>query len=296
MTRKKWFIGCGVLVLIPVLAVSVVVFLLFHRVKGEYFDSKGVKIHYTVEGKGEPLILVHGLEANADLNWRWSGINRALRKHFTVISFDLRGHGLSDKPRDPVQYGMEMTEDVVRLMDHLKIPKAHVAGYSLGGFIVVKLILAHPDRVISAAVCGAGYKRPDEPGSLNPLEQVPDKKEATTNPVVRFVKKCVAAVIEFVRSYAESHLNDRAATAECKKTLAQYFDVDEAALRANKVPTACFIGTRDQVMKFTQALVERLGNSEFHPIEGADHITPPMRSDFKQGLVDFFMAHRMNAK
>ena len=70
------------------------------RVVGQFFDSNGVKIHYTVEGKGEPVILVHGFAANADANWRVPGITEALAKEYQVICLDNRGHGLSDKPHE----------------------------------------------------------------------------------------------------------------------------------------------------------------------------------------------------
>ncbi len=80
-----------------------------------------------------------------------------LSRRYRVIALDNRGHGKSDKPYDPAQYGLELVDDVVRLMDHLGIAKAHVVGYSLGGFITLKLALRHPERLLSAAPCGAGW-------------------------------------------------------------------------------------------------------------------------------------------
>jgi pimeloyl-ACP methyl ester carboxylesterase len=66
--------------------------------KAQTFDSDGVRIHYTVEGKGEPVVLVHGLYSSADINWRLPGTIKALAAHYQVISPDVRGHGSSDKP------------------------------------------------------------------------------------------------------------------------------------------------------------------------------------------------------
>ena len=54
---------------------------------------------------------------------------------FQLIALDCRGHGKSDKPHDPAEYGPEMAADVVRLLDHLRIEKAHLLGYSSGAFI-----------------------------------------------------------------------------------------------------------------------------------------------------------------
>src|SRR5579883_1762190 len=95
------------------------------------FDSNGVKIHYTVEGKGEPVLLIHGFAANADFNWRQPGVIKALAENYKVIALDNRGHGQSGKPHDIAKYGEEMAEDAVRLLDHLGIKKAHIVGYSM---------------------------------------------------------------------------------------------------------------------------------------------------------------------
>lgn len=125
----------------------------------EKFDSSGVKIVYFTEGKGEPVILVHGWLSSAGINWGLTGISRKLAKDFQVIALDVRGHGLSDRPDKVEAYGREMVEDIVRLMDHRKIKKAHIVGYSMGGFIAANFISKHPDRTLSATLCGSGWLR-----------------------------------------------------------------------------------------------------------------------------------------
>ena len=79
-----------------------------------------------------------------------------------MIAIDNRGHGRSDKPHQADKYGMEMVEDVVRLLDHLGIKKAHIVGYSMGGFIADKLLATHPDRVLTVTLGGAGSIRPED--------------------------------------------------------------------------------------------------------------------------------------
>jgi pimeloyl-ACP methyl ester carboxylesterase len=119
-----------------------------------YFKSNGVRIHYVVEGHGEPVLLIHGFAANIPLQWTLPGIIGKLSRHYQVIAFDNRGHGLSDKPRESQQYGMEMVEDAVRLLDHLGITKAHIVGYSMGSMIASKLMTTHPERVLSVTLGG----------------------------------------------------------------------------------------------------------------------------------------------
>jgi pimeloyl-ACP methyl ester carboxylesterase len=124
------------------------------------FDSAGVKIAYLEAGQGTTVILVHGLYSSAGINWVMPGTFKMLAEHYHVIAPDLRGHGKSDKPAGEADYGPPMVEDIVRLMDHLKIAKAHVVGYSLGGILVVKFMIDHPDRVLSGTLGGMGWLRP----------------------------------------------------------------------------------------------------------------------------------------
>ena len=123
------------------------------------FDSAGVRISYIEAGTGQPVVLVHGLYSSAQINWVLPGTFKMLAPHYHVIALDLRGHGASAKPADEAAYGQPMVEDVVGLMDHLKIKQAHIAGYSLGGIIVMKLMIDHPERVLSGTLGGMGWLR-----------------------------------------------------------------------------------------------------------------------------------------
>src|SRR5215469_11765348 len=88
----------------------------------QFFNSNGVNIRYVIAGKGEPVILVHGFAGNLEI---WTPLIADLSKDHEVIAFDCRGHGKSDKPHEPQQYGMEMVNDITRLMNH-QISKAHI--------------------------------------------------------------------------------------------------------------------------------------------------------------------------
>ena len=122
----------------------------------KFFDSDGVKIHYVEQGMGEPVVLLHGRGNTVDL-WNTTGLLQQLSAGYHVVAFDARGHGKSDKPHNPKQYGRQMALDVVRLMDHLQIGRAHVIGYSMGAFTVAQLLTLQPDRFITATLfAGAG--------------------------------------------------------------------------------------------------------------------------------------------
>ena len=110
-----------------------------------------MRIRYVEHGSGAAVLLVHGFTADLERSWVETGILPDLARDHRVIAFDLRGHGKSDKPHDPAAYGEEMARDVVRLLDHLKIDRAHVIGYSLGAVIAGRLATLHPDRLSSVA-------------------------------------------------------------------------------------------------------------------------------------------------
>ncbi|HLJ54524.1 MAG TPA: alpha/beta fold hydrolase, partial [Chthonomonadaceae bacterium] len=128
------------------------------QAQDQYFDSKSVKIRYIVQGKGEPVVLIHGYTSNIEA--QWGKLLEPLSENYKVIALDCRGHGKSDKPTDAKMYGREMGEDVVRLMDHLHVAKAHLVGYSMGAYIAYGLMLIHPDRILTVTL-GAGGGIPE---------------------------------------------------------------------------------------------------------------------------------------
>jgi pimeloyl-ACP methyl ester carboxylesterase len=124
-----------------------------------FFTTKdGVKIHYMTLGKGTPVILIHGYTGSAEGNWFRNGIAVALAKNHKVIALDCRNHGQSDKPQPG---GPGRAEDVIELMDHLKIAKAHFHGYSMGGALTGRLMTLIPERFLSAGFGGSGIQESD---------------------------------------------------------------------------------------------------------------------------------------
>jgi pimeloyl-ACP methyl ester carboxylesterase len=105
----------------------------------------GIQMHYTERGHGEPLILIMGLSADGPV---WELHAAEFEKHFRCILFDNRGVGQTDAPPGPYT-SAQMADDTAALMDALRIPKAHVAGISMGGVIAQQLALRHPQKVQS---------------------------------------------------------------------------------------------------------------------------------------------------
>ncbi|WP_342734891.1 alpha/beta hydrolase [Bradyrhizobium sp. B117] len=103
----------------------------------------GVKIWYAMFGRGEPVVLLHGGLANANY---WGHQVRALQGRYQVIVMDSRGHGRSSRNQEAYGYDL-MASDVVALLDHLKIKKAVIVGWSDGAIIGLDIAMKHPERV-----------------------------------------------------------------------------------------------------------------------------------------------------
>jgi len=128
----------------------------------------GVNLHYWQVGEGSPLILIHGLTGNLAV-WHFTVVSR-LRHEYKMLTYDLRGHGRSDMPATNYTTA-DMARDLLGLMDHLGIDKAHMLGHSLGADIALHLAVSNPDRVDKIVAVEAGLaaladlrKDPDWPG------------------------------------------------------------------------------------------------------------------------------------
>lgn len=98
-------------------------------------QSNGINLHYEIHGEGQPLLFIHGLGSSAR---DWELQVDEFAKMYRVITFDLRGHGLSDKPRGPYTISM-FAADTVGLLRGLGIENLHVVGLSLGGAVAFQM-------------------------------------------------------------------------------------------------------------------------------------------------------------
>ncbi len=261
----------------------------------QFFDSNGVRIRYIEQGAGEPVVLVHGYTGTAEANWVASKVFDELAKNFRVIALDCRGHGKSDKPHDPKQYGQEMALDVVRLLDHLKIRKAHIVGYSMGALITAKLLTMKPERFPTATLGGQG-------GLLDPTETdlklhdqlAADMEKGSLRSLILALtpKGQPAPTDEQIKQSETSLLSgkDTAALAAVARSLRD-LKITEAQVAAIKVPTLAIIGTADPLIEYVNKLKKAMPALKVVPVEGARHITAFGRPEFIQALQEFLKAN-----
>ncbi|WP_336096897.1 alpha/beta fold hydrolase [Roseovarius sp. CH_XMU1461] len=123
--------------------------------------ARPVDCAYSVEGAGPPLFLIHGIGAARNT---WAKALPVLLPHFTVITYDLRGHGAS--PRSEGVFGLdELVADLERLRERTGFEQAHFAGHSLGGMIGPAYAHRYPDRVLSLGLLSTAAFRTEDDGA-----------------------------------------------------------------------------------------------------------------------------------
>jgi pimeloyl-ACP methyl ester carboxylesterase len=245
------------------------------------FQHDGIETAFLDEGEGEPIVLVHGFASTKEVNWvntAWvTTLTRAGRR---VIALDNRGHGQSSKFYDPADYHTaKMADDVAALLDHLKIERADVMGYSMGARITAYLALNHPPRVRSAIFGGLGIHLVDGVGL--PVG-IADALEA---PSLADVTDPMGRVF---RAFAEQTRSDLKALAACMRGSRQTLTREEAAAIA--VPVLVAAGTKDEIAGSASALAAVIPGAKALDIPDRDHMLAVGDKVFKAGVLEFLAA------
>lgn len=126
--------------------------------QAESVQVNGIELHYTSQGTGEPLLLLHGFGGCGAM---WTPVAQELAKRYRVISVDMRGHGKSTNPSNKFSHP-QSAEDIRALMDSLNIRQARAAGFSSGGMTLLRLATKYPDRLSKMVVVGATTNFPEQ--------------------------------------------------------------------------------------------------------------------------------------
>ena len=169
-----------------------------------YAPVNGVKMYYEVHGSGEPVVLLHGAFMTITNNWTdWIGELSKTRK---VIAVEMQGHGrTADIDRDITNENL--ADDVAALLEQLKIPRADLIGYSMGGAVAMQCAIRHPDKVRKVVVISSMFRRDgmveearDAIPNLTadafkdtPIEAEYKKLSPTPDDFPKFVKRVLAA-------------------------------------------------------------------------------------------------------
>ena len=241
-----------------------------------HIDTGRFQIHYVEEGKGFPVILIHGLAGD----WTaWKPYLAALKDHYRVIAFDNPGSGQSSAVSGPVTI-REMGSATLTLMDKIGVDSAHVIGRSMGGAVAQEMTFASPQRIRSIAMA-ASFAKLDRMG-----EQVIRNSKAIIgwrNNWQEWAKVCAPWFVspKFYHEHPETIATIERLLGDPSRDQVSYEHLADAVCAYNsldqigaiKCPTLIMAGRLDPIcsMVSTDWMVKRLPSAEFVVFEESSH-------------------------
>lgn len=258
--------------------------------KDRFFNSSGVKIRYIDQGEGEPVALLHGLCGDIEQNWKAPGVIKSLSKRFRVIAMDLRGHGKSDRPGDPMGYGLEMAKDLIRLLDHLKIEKSHLVGFSYGGTVALKVMATWPERLLSVVLAETSWAKAGDKEFVDYYDNLARSLEEG---------KGFSALLRSLSAESETPIPEEELE-KINKAMSQMFDfkrlamllkgsrelgVAELSLKNNPVPCLVLYGEKSKsAREGAAAMKAAMKKLDMVSIKKGDHFNILLMPDFLKSL------------
>ncbi len=258
------------------------------------FLSNGVKIHYIVEGEGEPVLLIHGFSASAMMNWVLPGVFAKLAKHYHVIALDNRGHGGSGKPHEVEKYGPEMVEDVnppARPFEDRQGAHRRL----LDGRVHHRETARHPSRAGHFGHHGRRRLEPrhDDHTIIDPIAKSLDEGNGIA-PLMKALTPPGHPVPSDEQIKARNQLmmanNDAKALSACIRGMLN-LQTTKQQLEHNKVPVLAIIGELDPLKKGVDNMTGVMANLKVVVVPGGDHITTFQSPKFTEALNEFLREH-----
>lgn len=234
----------------------------------------GILLHYRLAGPeaAPAIVLVNSLGTDARI---WDQVIGLMSERYRILSYDKRGHGLSDAP--PGDYALEdHVDDLAGLLQHLGISQVAVAGVSVGGLIAQGFALRHPDRLTALILCDTAAKIGDETMWNGRIAAVRDNG--------------IASIAETImaRWFTEGFRRDRADELAGWQNMVLRMPVDgyagtcaalrDADLRASiaaiATPTLVVVGDQDMStpVELVRDMANKIANSRFEIIDDCGHI------------------------
>jgi pimeloyl-ACP methyl ester carboxylesterase len=250
----------------------------------------GININYTIEGDGIPLVLIMGLGGGQTA---WRRQIPAFKESYRVVTFDNRGVGKSDKPEGIYTPGI-MAEDTIRLMDFLKIQKAHILGMSMGGLIAQEIAINYPQRVMKL-VLGSTFACYDDAANGPTPHMIAAGELPPKQAYFRLIDACFNTFIfryifipllKFrARRIKESEITGIRAQVEGVKG---FHSLDRLPLI--KAPTLVLTGTGDRVIKpgSSETISQKIPGARLVKIKNGSHVVCVEKSkEFNQAVLGF---------
>jgi pimeloyl-ACP methyl ester carboxylesterase len=253
----------------------------------------GGEIAYDVAGSGEAVVFLHGAFMDRG---SWDAQVPAFAKQYRVVRYDIRPFGESK-----LEQAYTVHDDLRRLLEHLQIPRAHLVGHSFGGGVAIDFALAHPDRVTSLTLAGAG-----------PMGFVaPEDERKAAGAIFAVVKQgddaIIAAWLKHPMWAASQQRPEvlKALDASTRKSLSAFrrqsppfVPTKPAAierLAEINAPTLVIVGDKDTPgnRQASDLLSKQIPNAQLKVVAGADHALPlGWSAEFNSAVLAFLSTAR----
>jgi 2-succinyl-6-hydroxy-2,4-cyclohexadiene-1-carboxylate synthase len=260
----------------------------------------GVEYHYTTQGKGEPLVLLHGFTGSSQ---NWSPVMPTFAEKYNVIAPDLIGHGQTSSPQNPQRYTMQhVCDDLATLIQTLTTQPVHLLGYSMGGRVALALAIAYPQLVKTLVLESAS------PGLQSKAERI-TRQTSDDTLATRIEQAGIEAFVDEWERLALWHTQ----TAQQKNALRVQRLQNNPVGLANSlrgygtgvqpslwaklpqvsIPTLLIVGEHDsKFVQIAEQMHTRLSHSHKHTISQAGHTTHLENSaTFVRVVLEFLANH-----
>jgi pimeloyl-ACP methyl ester carboxylesterase len=241
-----------------------------------FVTNQGVRIHYEVEGEGQPLLLHHGI-MNCIGAWREDGYVDELKNHYRLVMIDARGHGESDKPTAAEAYSAQLlTSDALAVLDCLGISKTHYWGYSLGALVGYSLLQSAPQRLSSVVLGGYSpyipYSQSERDGLLSLVQAAIELSiERGMEAWLTQLEQELGAALppNIWQRYAA---NDPLALQACMNGAVMSWQGVEDCLATSRVPCLIYAGELDDFHTNARRAATAMPDATFMSFPGLDHM------------------------
>lgn len=253
----------------------------FAAATDRYLTGDGVTLRYRELGSGTPVVLIHGYTASLE---SLTALANALSADHRVIAFDVRGFGQSSKFADPARFGAQMVEDVIRLLDHLRLPRAHLVGHSMGALIAANVAARHPGRVASAGLIAAPFYPDKATFAAETARWTADLESgAGLANFIQWLFPTIAPALAQGLNVQMMKVNDLPSLIAVMRSLPE---LAIAGLPDAGVPALVTVGTGDPLHLLSTAFAKASPSARLLEIDGADHLAIVAHPEVLRALRD----------
>lgn len=240
------------------------------RAPDRHFTAGDVKLRFRETGSGEPVVLLHGFASDIG---SWSGLGDSIATEYRVVALDQRGHGGSGRPAAASGYGREMGEDVIRLLDHLGLPRAHLVGHSMGGVIAAYAAVRYPARIATVSLLAPPFYADSAAAAsiMSPFAADLRRGDGLRGFLRRFAPELPDSAVEAFNAEMMA-AGDRDMMIGVMRTFGG-FTVGQQGVATASVPALVAVGENDVLASQARDLAGWWPHARLLQIPGADHVS-----------------------